>query len=76
MQVSVSERSGWLGCLFVAGISGDGFNSLFLCCMSRYCIYDSDNVATSRNLSQRISTYLTQQGSITLHLTPLFAKGA
>ena len=52
--------------MFVAGVSSEGFGSLFHCRMSQSCTYDSDDVAT----------YLTQKASITLRLTDRFAKGA
>ena len=43
-----------------------GISALFLCRMSHYCMYDSDDVAT----------YLTRNGSITLHLTDLSVTAA
>ena len=39
-------RGSWPSCLFVAGVSGHGSGSLFVCSVSQYCMYDADDVAS------------------------------
>ena len=53
-------RCGWLSRLFIAGVSGCAFVSMFAYPESQCCMYDSDDVATLP----------TQKGSITLPYIP------
>ena len=62
----VTWRGSWLSCLFVVGVSGHGSGSLFVCSVSQYCMYDTDDVAPFSRKKVH-SHYISQT---------FFAKGA
>ena len=63
----VTRAGSCLSCLFVASVSGQGSGSLFVCSVSQYCMYDTDDVAS-----------LLAQNKVHFHCVSetIFAKGA
>ena len=46
IYMCVTQRGSWLSCLFIAGVSSHDSGSLFVCSVSQYCMYDTDDVAS------------------------------